>query len=328
LEKLEEAQPVSNSKRFSISGVIILFLILIPFMIKRTDLITWFTYTLLYITLSQSWNLLGGYTGQQNLGHAAFFGIGALCARYLWLYGLPLPLALFAGALAAALFALIIGFPAFKLKGVYFIIGTLVLAEILKTIFDTVLPRANVLPPKLLNTYSLTPRYYLSLIVAVLVVAFVYWVSRSRLGLGLMSIREDEDAAEASGVNTRKYKLTAFLISTFTAGLAGGVFAYYSAAAQPGYLFSAVWTFDAVIIVFVGGVGTIIGPIIGSVFFVLLKQLLSLYLPGGSHLLVFGILFIIVVLYLPGGLIGFMAKLRKASSSSRKKRGRKSQIVT
>ena len=319
---------MSHTKRFSISGIVVLFLILIPFMTKRTDLITWFTYTLLYIALSQSWNLLGGYAGQQNLGHAAFFGIGALCARYLWLYGLPLPLALFAGALAAALFALIIGFPAFKLKGVYFIIGTLVLAEILKTIFDTILPRANVLPPKLLNTYSLTPRYYLSLIVAVLVVALVYWVSRSRLGLGLMSIREDEDAAEASGVNTRKYKLTAFLISTFTAGLAGGVFAYYSAAAQPGYLFAAVWTFDAVIIVFVGGVGTIIGPIIGSIFFVLLKQLLSLYLPGGSHLLVFGILFIIVVLYLPGGLIGFMAKLRKASSSSRKKRGGESQIVT
>ena len=295
-------------------------------MTERTDLITWFTYTLLYITLSQSWNLLGGYAGQQNLGHAAFFGIGALCARYIWLYGLPLPLALFAGALAAALFALIIGFPAFKLKGVYFIIGTLVLAEILKTIFDTVLPRANVLPPKLLNTYSLTPRYYLSLIVAVLVVALVYWISRSRLGLGLMSIREDEDAAEASGVNTRKYKLTAFLISTFTAGLAGGVFAYYSAAAQPGYLFAAVWTFDAVIIVFVGGVGTIIGPIIGSIFFVLLKQLLSLYLPGGSHLLVFGLLFIIVVLYLPGGLIGFMAKFRKASSSSQKNGGG-SQIV-
>jgi branched-chain amino acid transport system permease protein len=302
---------VSHAKRFSISGIVVLFLVLIPFMTQRTDLITWFTYTLLYIGLSQSWNLIGGYTGQQNLGHAAFFGIGGVCARFLWLWGLPLPLALLAGALGAVIFALIIGFPAFRLKGVYFIISTLVLAEILQILFYTVLPRANVLPSRLLNVYSLTPRYYLSLVIAVLTVVVVYWISRSRLGLGLMSIREDEDAAEASGVNTMKYKLVAFLISTSLAGLAGGVYAYYAAAVRPGYLFSALWTFDAVIIAFVGGVGTIAGPIIGAIFFVLLKQLLSLYLPGGSHVMVFGILFIIVVLYLPGGLIGLISKFRK-----------------
>ncbi len=302
---------MSRAKRFSISGIVVLFLILIPFITERTDLITWFTYTLLYITLSQSWNLIGGYTGQQNLGHAAFFGIGGVCARFLWLWGVPLPLALLAGALGAVIFALIIGFPAFRLKGIYFIISTLVLAEILQILFYTVLPRANVLPSKLLNAYSLTPRYYLSLVIAVLAVVVVDWIRRSRLGLGLMSIREDEDAAEASGVNTLKYKLTAFLISTSIAGLAGGVYAYYAAAVRPGYLFSALWTFDAVIIVFVGGVGTITGPIIGAIFFVLLKQLLSLYLPGGSHVMVFGILFIIVVLYLPGGLIGLISKFRR-----------------
>jgi branched-chain amino acid transport system permease protein len=302
---------VSHAKRFLISGIVVLFLILIPFITERTDLITWFTYTLLYITLSQSWNLIGGYTGQQNLGHAAFFGIGGVCARFLWLWGIPLPLALLAGALGAVIFALIIGFPAFRLKGIYFIISTLVLAEILQILFYTVLPRANVLPSKLLNAYSLAPRYYLSLVIAILTVVVVDWIRRSRLGLGLMSIREDEDAAEASGVSTLKYKLAAFLISTSLAGLAGGVYAYYAAAVRPGYMFSALWTFDAVIIVFVGGVGTVTGPIIGAIFFVLLKQLLSLYLPGGSHVMVFGILFIIVVLYLPGGLIGLISKFRK-----------------
>jgi branched-chain amino acid transport system permease protein len=314
LEKHRETRSVSNWKLFSINGVILFLLALVPLFITRTDVITWFTFTLLYITLSQSWNIIGGYTGQQNLGHAAFFGLGALSARYLWLYGLPLPVALVAGGLAAMIFAVIIGFPAFRLRGVYFVIGTLVLAEILRMVFDTILPRAQVLPTKILGTYSLTPRYYLSLLVAVLAVATVYWLSRSRLGLGMMSVREDEDAAEASGVNTQKYKLLAFIMSTFMAGLAGGVYAYYAAAAQPGYLFSPVWTFDAVIIVFVGGVGTIVGPIIGSVFFVLLKQLLSLYLPGGMHVLVFGVLFIIVVLYLPEGLIGLILKLRRGLS--------------
>lgn len=305
---------MSTWKWISFNTAVVILLILVPFITTRSDLITWFTFVLLYISLSQGWNVIGGFTGQQNLGHAAFFGIGALIARYLWLHGLPLPLALLAGGVGSGIFALIIGGPAFRLKGIYFVIGTLVLAEILRIIFDTVLPRADVLPSKLLNTYSLVPRYYLSLVIAGVSAAAVYWVSRSKLGLGLMSIREDEDAAEASGVSTQKYKLVAFLISTFIAGLAGGVYGYYAAAAQPGYLFAPVWTFDAVIIVFVGGVGTIIGPIIGAIFFVLLQQILSLFLPGGMHLLVFGILFIIVVLYLPGGLVGIFTKLRKSAS--------------
>jgi len=306
---------VNNWKQRSINGGILVLLILVPLITSRTDVLTWLYLTLVYIALSQSWNIIGGYTGQINLGHAAFFGIGALAARYIWLhFGLPLPLAVLGGGLASVIFALIIGVLVFRLKGIYFIIGTLVLAEILRLIFYTVLPEADVMPMKLLGAYSLVPRYYLSLLIAVITVAVVYWISRSRLGLGLMSIRDDEDAAEASGVDTQRYKLLAFNISTFLAGLTGGVYAYYSAAFRAGGLFEPVWTFDAVIIVFVGGVGTIAGPIIGSVFFVLLKQILSLYLPGGLHVAVFGVLFIIVVLYLPGGLIELMTKFRKRTS--------------
>lgn len=301
---------MSKWKWHALSIAAVILFIVVPFITTRTDIITWLLFMFLYITLAQGWNVIAGFTGQQNLGHAAFFGIGALIVRYLWLYGLPIPLALLAGGIGAAIFAVIIGGPAFRLKGIYFVIGTLVLAEILQIIIDTVLPRADVLPPEMINTYSLTPRYYLSFVVAVLSVIAVYRVSRSRLGLGLMAVREDEDAAESSGVSVQKYKMVAFLISTFIAGLAGGVFAYYATAAQPGALFHAEWTFDAVIIVFVGGVGTIIGPIIGAFFFVLLKQILAIFLPGGMHILVFGILFIIVVLYLPGGLIGLIAKLR------------------
>ncbi|MGD8985776.1 MAG: branched-chain amino acid ABC transporter permease [Desulfobacteraceae bacterium] len=301
---------IDLKKLVIITGIIIL-LIVVPLITTRTDLLTWFFLTLLYITLSQSWNVIGGYAGQVNLGHAAFFGIGALIARYIWLhFGLPLPFALLGGALAATIFAMIIGFPAFRLKGIYFVIGTLVLAEILRLVFYTILPEADVMPMKLLSAYSLIPRYYLSLVFAVLSVAAVYWISRSRLGMGLLAVREDEEAAEASGVNTQKHKLLALLISTFMAGLTGGIYAYYGAAFRAGGLFEPVWTFDAVIIVFVGGVGTIIGPIIGSVFFVLLKQFLSLYLPGGMHVAVFGVLFIIVVLFLPEGLVELITKVR------------------
>lgn len=301
---------VDWKKILPIVGILI-FLIFMPLVTSRTDVLTWFFLTLLYIALSQSWNIIGGFAGQVNLGHAAFFGVGALAARYIWLhFGLPLPLALLGGAVAATLFAMLIGFPAFRLRGIYFVIGTLVLAEILRLVFYTILPEADVMPMKLLGTYNLNPRYYLSLFFAVLSVAAVYWVSRSRFGMGLLAVREDEEAAEASGVNTQKHKLLAFLISTFMAGLTGGIYAYYGAAFRAGGLFEPVWTFDAVIIVFVGGVGTIIGPIIGSVFFVLLKQFLSLYLPGGMHVAVFGVLFIIVVLFLPEGLVELITKVR------------------
>ena len=292
-----------NWKRVSIFGGIIALSALLPLFTTRSDILTWSCLTLQYILLSQSWNIIAGCAGQVNLGHAAFFGLGALTTRYFWLGGLPFPIALLSGAVIATLFALLIGIPAFRLRGIYFVIGTLVLAEILKVVIDTRFPVASVLPAEILATYSLVPRYYLSLMGAVLAMISVYFISHSKLGLGIMAIREDEDAAKTSGVGILQYKLIAFAISTFLAGFAGGIFAFYMVAIQPGYVFSPVWTFDPVVIVYIGGIGTLIGPVIGSVFFVLLKQWLSLYLPGGLHLAVFGVLFILVVLYMPDGFI-------------------------
>ena len=307
-----------NWKSFSIFGGTIALLALLPLFTNRSDVLTWSCLTLQYILLSQSWNIIGGYAGQVNLGHAAFFGLGALTTRYLWLAGLPFPVSLLSGAFIATVFALLIGIPAFRLRGIYFVIGTLVLAEILKVVIDTRFPVASALSTETLLTYSLIPRYYLSLMGAVLSVIAVYFISRSRLGLGMMATREDEDAAKTSGVSILQNKLIAFAISTFLAGLAGGIFAFYMVAIQPGYVFSPIWTFDSVVIVFVGGIGTLIGPIIGSVFFVLLKQWLSLHLPGGSHLAVFGVLFILVVLYMPDGFIEAIRRFGKMMTLGRK----------
>lgn len=307
-----------NWKSFSIFGGTIALLALLPLFTNRSDVLTWSCLTLQYILLSQSWNIIGGYAGQVNLGHAAFFGLGSLTTRYLWLGGLPFPIALLSGAFIATVFALLIGIPAFRLRGIYFVIGTLVLAEILKVVIDTRFPVASALSTETLLTYSLIPRYYLSLMGAVLSVIAVYFISRSRLGLGMMATREDEDAAKTSGVSILQNKLIAFAISTFLAGLAGGIFAFYMVAIQPGYVFSPIWTFDSVVIVFVGGIGTLIGPIIGSVFFVLLKQWLSLHLPGGSHLAVFGVLFILVVLYMPDGFIEAIRRFGKMMTLGRK----------
>src|SRR2546430_5512206 len=130
----------------------------------------------LAIVLAQSWNLLGGYAGQINLGHAAFFGLGALVTRTLWVGGTPMILALLPGALVAMLFGLLIGMPAFRLRGAYFAIGTLGLAEILRITVGNLLPQISTIPATELTSYNILPRYYLTLGMAIVSVGVVAWL--------------------------------------------------------------------------------------------------------------------------------------------------------
>jgi len=283
---------------------------LLPYVLQREDLLNLGILIFLSVALAQSWNIIGGYAGQVNLGHAAFFGAGALVTRSLWVAGVPLLVALAAGALVATAFGLVIGGPAFRLRGVYFSIGTLGLAEILRISVGNLLPEISTIPAASLAAYSLLPRYYLALGLAILSVVAVALLARSRLGLGMQAVREDEAAAEASGVGAFGHKLTALAISTSLAGLAGGVFAYYHVSYYPQHAFSPTWTFDALLITFIGGVGTIHGPVLGALFYVILKEYLAVRLVD-VHLLIFGTLFILVVLLLPGGLVEAWARARR-----------------
>ena len=289
---------------------ITIFLALVPLLTKRNDVINLMVLIFLYISLAQSWNILAGYTGQVSLGHAAFFGLGAITTRFLWVWGTPFLLAFLIGGIIAVVFALIIGHPALRLKGIYFAIGTLGLAQILKITIGNILPTVADLPGDYIATYSLIPRYYLCLVLAVIIVVVVYLISRSRSGLGMMAVREDEEAAKASGVNTFRQKIIALTISTFFAGLAGGAFAFYHVSYYHDLPFSPTWTFDALLITFVGGVGTIAGPIIGAFFYAIFKELFVRTFPQ-LHVFIFGILFILVVLLLPGGLVEMAARVRR-----------------
>jgi branched-chain amino acid transport system permease protein len=273
---------------------------LLPVLTSNRAVLTWVFLVLLYTALAQSWNLLGGFGGQINLGYAAFFGLGALVTRTLWLGGVAFGGALLAGALSATAMGVLIGAPALRLRGHYFAIGTLAVAEILRITVDNTLPELTSLPPAALATYTLIPRYYLALLLAGLVTAAVWWLTRSRFGYGIVAVREDEGVAEAIGVNAFRHKLVAFIVSSLFAGLAGGVFAYYHVSFYPSFVFSPLWTFDVVLITFLGGVGTVWGPPVGAVFFLLLREALALRL-GELHLLVFGVLFLAVVIGLPGG---------------------------
>ncbi|MBI4593482.1 MAG: branched-chain amino acid ABC transporter permease [Candidatus Rokubacteria bacterium] len=288
----------------------------LPLIVARDDVLNLVFLILLSITLAESWNIVAGYAGQVNLGHAAFFGLGALAARALWIEGTPIVLAMAAGATVATAFALAIGAAAFRLRGAYFAIGTLALGEILRTTVNNVFAEISTLPTATIATYRLSQRYYLALALAALSVAAVAALAASRLGLGMQAIREDEEAAEASGVGALGLKLTALALSSGLAGLAGGLFAYYHISYYPSHPFSPTWTFDALLMTFIGGVGTLHGPVLGAVLYVVLKEYLALRWVD-FHLLIFGVLFIAIVLLLPGGLVQAAERVRRLVASSR-----------
>jgi len=291
--------------------LLIIVLACLPLVIEKDSVMTLLILVFLYVILATSWNILGGYTGQTSLGHAAFFGLGSLATRLLWIKGFPILPSIMAGGLLAVVFSLIIGAPAFRLKGVYFAIGTLALAEILNVTVGNVFPEISSLPVAELTAYQLTPRYYAILAMAVIVIGLSYLLVNSRLGLGMMAVREEEDAAESLGISALRHKLIALAVSAFFTGLAGGAFAYYHVGYYYQYPFSPSWSLDMLTMVYIGGQGTILGPIIGAVFFVTLRQYLVLNV-GEYHLIIFGILFILVVLFLPGGIVSIWGKVQRA----------------
>ncbi|MBC7227501.1 MAG: branched-chain amino acid ABC transporter permease [Thermoflexales bacterium] len=291
-------------------GVVVL--LLIPRLGVSDSLLNLLILMFIYTMLATSWNILGGYTGQINLGHAAFFGLGTLAARMLYTAGRPLPLALLVAGIVPAVFSMLIGVPAFRLRlrGDYFTIGTLALSQILYITVGNVLPKITYLPMADIQNYQILPRYYIILALTLFTIGAAYALVKSRLGLGLVAVRENEDAAESLGVNAFAHKLLALAVSAFLGGLAGGAYAYYQASYYFNYTFSPPWSLEPVNMAFIGGVGTIHGPIIGAVFFVLLKEWLVLKV-GEYHLIIFGVLFILVVLFLPGGLVEAWERIRR-----------------
>jgi len=297
-------------KKFYFIAIIVVLCFLAPFVVQSDYLINLCILLFIYITVTQSWNILGGYAGQISIGQSAFFGIGALATRLLWMSGAPIFLALLAGGVSAAALAAIIGLPSLRLRGVYFAIGTLGLAIIMRVVVGNVFPGVSFLPAKYLSSFTLTPRYYAALVLMLVTIGVVYLIVNSRLGLGMIAVKEDEEAAAATGISTFKCKVLALIISTFLAGLAGGVYAFYSAVYYYFVPFELIWSFEPVLIVIIGGAGTIIGPILGAIGYVALKELFTVTI-GRFSVPIFAILFIVTVLGLPGGLVEATEKIRR-----------------
>ncbi len=261
----------------------------------------------MWVALAQSWNLISGLTGYVSFGHVAFFGTGAYAAAILvtshgW-HWMP---ASMAGGVAAMVLALIIGYPCLRLKGPYFAIATLGLNEVMRVLvsyFDGLTGGGLGISLPTLNASGQI--YYAMGFAALAVTAAAYFIITSRVGLRFMTIREDEVAAEAMGIDTARYKLYAFLLSSFIPGVVGGFFAQDTGYIEPISVFPLLTTITMIVMVLFGGKGTIWGPVLGAVTLFVFQEMVwarFMYV----HQILFGALIVIVVLLMPRGILGML----------------------
>lgn len=263
--------------------------------------------TFLYCAMAVMWNLMSGYTGMTSLGQQAFIGVAGysmavMTTTYLASYWIGL---LVGGAIGAVL-ALVLSVILFRMRGMYFAVATWVIAEALKTFF---------LSWKYVNQgggMSVTGRpdreiiYLVALGICVLAIVVVYVLLNSKIGLGLTAMRDDADAASSVGVNIFKSKLLCFVIAGLFTALAGGWYFLNNVSIYPASGYGNSWTVAVVFIVIIGGIGTMAGPIVGSIIYVALAEVLAKF-PGWSNIIL-GLIAILVILFLPDGILGTLQK--------------------
>jgi branched-chain amino acid transport system permease protein len=261
----------------------------------------------MWIALAQSWNLISGLTGYVSFGHVAFFGTGAYTAAILIVRaGWPWPAACLAGGVVAMAFALIVGWPCLRLKGPYFAIAMLGLNEVVRVVvsyWESLTGGGSGL--SLPTLHASIPIYYGMGLVAALVTALAYLIITSRFGLRLMTIREDEVAAQAMGIDTFRYKLYALALSAVGPGIVGGLAARDQGYIEPLSVFPLGTTITMIVMALFGGKGTIWGPVLGAVLLFSVQEVVwarFIYI----HQVLFGAIIVAVVLLMPRGILGVL----------------------
>jgi branched-chain amino acid transport system permease protein len=279
---------------------------------------------LFYGFLAQAWNILGGYAGQLSVGHAAFVGVGGYTSAMLAAHwGLTPWLGMFVGAGLAAVLGAIIGYLGFRfgLRGFYFVLLTVAFAEVCRILVSNIDALGGALG--LYITFTGNPRqfqfqdqrvyYYIALALMLLATGAAAVIERRRFGIYLTAIREDEGACEALGVDTLRYKLLAMVVSSFLTGLGGTFYAFYLFSLQPNTVFGIPLSVEIVIRPIIGGACTLLGPILGSFILTPLAELSRQYFGQsglhGAHLIVYGLLLVSVVLFLPQGAYPYLRRL-------------------
>ncbi len=296
--------------RLLLFAVVLAGLLLLPRFVSSYKLLT-YTTVLCLALMAQGWNFIGGYTGYAAFGNVAFFGIGAYTTGLLMLskWHLSFFPALLAGALLSALVATLVGIPVLRLKGHYFAIATLGVAESFREIagaWDRVTEGATGIDLPVRSDSAFF--YYTALGFVVAGIAVTARLARSKLGYGWVAIREDQDAARMLGINTTMFKVAAFALSAVFASCAGGIIAYQNIHVAPNDFFKIEYTLQMIIACIMGGTGTVWGPLLGAAVY----QLLSTYV--WSHFLelhptVLGAIIVFFIVFLPRGLMELFRRL-------------------
>lgn len=301
------------------SGVAVLVgaLLFVPVATQNPYLLHVAILSLLWVLLGQSWNLLGGYTGQVSFGHAAFFGVGAyttgvlvksgFSAQAAW-WGLPL------GGLAAAIVAALIGWLCFRLRGSYFALSVLALSEMLRLVAVNWKGLTNGAEGILLIPAFTQKVFYYYIILAIAGASFlaIHFLLRSKPGYYFLAIREDQDCAESLGIDTTRYKLFSVIVSAFFTGVGGAFYLNYIGFIDPGIVFSvADISIMMILVTMLGGAATEWGPAVGAVIFILVSEIFRVFLKSG-HLIFFGALIVAIIIYFPNGIVGTIADRRRS----------------
>jgi branched-chain amino acid transport system permease protein len=273
-----------------------------------------------YIVLSTAWNILGGYTGYTNFGVGAFFAVGAYSSVVLHkLTSLPVPVMILVGGLMSGILGFGMGYLTLRLKGVFFAIATLALAIVAQTFivnWDYVGGSRGVyvIRPQQAPLYGsyIQYLYSLMLVLAWVSVAIARTIERSRLGLGLNAIRDDEAAAEAGGVPTLRLKLISTTLSGALMGMAGAPLPYYVTYLDPASSFNLSYAVNSVAMPLIGGMTSWIGPVIGAVLLGTIQQLATVTISSALNLLIVGLLLIAFVIIAPNGIVGLVQARRRA----------------
>jgi branched-chain amino acid transport system permease protein len=301
-------------------------LLVLPLVYDDAYVLRIFTLTCLFAMFAASWDLLAGYAGQVNFGHALFFGAGAYVSALLSLnFGLSPWLTVWAGAVAATGFGALVGFLCLRLRGSYLSLATLAFPLIaIGLLFAFPGFSGGELGVSGLKRLAITPlgNYYVA-VLAMLGVVFALWlVADSKFGLVLHAIRDDELAARASGINTPRYKIVVFAISGFAAGLAGALLAHFMRVAGPSTLETAL-SFQVVIWGIFGGVATIYGPVAAVfILYPLTEWLGSFRAFGELRLLIFAVIVLVVLLFMPRGLAPWVREKLETACPRCKQRNR------
>ncbi len=312
------------------AGILLLIAVGLPLAMEDRFFLNLLFLVFLYAGLASAWNLLGGYAGQFSLGHTAFFGIGAYSSTILYTFSGVSPwLGLCVGVVLSLTLAFLISYPVFRLRGVFFAMATIAMGETVRIVLlwsreKVGLPYGisiNFEPGFLNMIFSNTRGYaWLGGAFMLLTTAICYLMTRSRAGFYLKALRDNEDAAQAVGIDLRRYKLTAFLLSAGLTSVGGTLMAQYVLYIEPATVFNITISIDLALMTILGGIGTIFGPLIGAAITLPLQEFLKDWLGpfgAGAHLVVYALILIGIVMLLPEGVMGLLRKLRPESRGQR-----------